>query len=120
MKTILTLGMLVLSSCPPAPNPPAPQDGGSAVVDAGGADASLPASDAAPAPADAAPAPLTACGKACVNLAALGCSEGSAANCASTCDKAQSARLTDMHPDCLAAAKDKAAIRACGPAVKCP
>jgi len=117
MKALFALGLLaLLPSCPPSPTPPAPPEAG--------ADASLIVPDAAPL-VDAAPVavdagPSTPCSRACANMAALGCSEGTALNCASTCEKAQSTRIIDMKPDCLASAKDKAAVRACTSSVKCP
>jgi hypothetical protein len=56
---------------------------------------------------------------ACSNLAALGCAEGLAPNCASVIDHALAARLTDPHAACLAIALSKAGARACG-SVACP
>lgn len=51
------------------------------------------ASDAAPAPSPtlppSPPAPLTVCGNACAALAAIGCSEGKAADCVVTLTQAQ-------------------------------
>lgn len=60
-----------------------------------------------------------ACVRACSRLAAIGCLEGADVACVSTCEHAQATRITDLHPECLAAAKDKQAARACG-SVTCP
>jgi hypothetical protein len=54
------------------------------------------------------------CQTACANLDRLGCPEGKDPLCASTCVKVQSQGLTDVHPECLAAAASPEAARACG------
>lgn len=98
IRTALFLAMLVIPGCPSAPAAP----------DSGDADASFEPAEAA-----------SSCAKACKNLAALGCSEGAAADCTVTCQRTQAARLTDLKPACLSTAKTKAGARACGPAVAC-
>ena len=86
------LACLAFSGCPPTPPvPPGPS----------------PA-------ADAAPAPQTACQAACANLADLGCPEGKDQDCAATCQHAQDARLTDLKPEKLAAAKSIGEVMAVG------
>lgn len=55
------------------------------------------------------------CGRACENLAHLGCAIG---DCEVACQKSQGT-VTDLHPACLAKAQTKEEARACG-SVKCP
>jgi hypothetical protein len=100
------IAAIALVACPPSPVPP---DGG---VDAG---PPSPEIDAAP-PVEAGTSP---CALACANLAAIGCKEGLAPSCTTACEHAQEARITDLHPACLAAAKTKASARACR-SVACP
>lgn len=91
MKLSIIVALLVtLTACPRSPSPPIPD-----------------ASDAA----------ASNCAVACANLAALGCREGIDANCAATCQRSKA--LTDIKPDCLAAAITKESARACG-SVTCP
>jgi len=107
---VLLAGTLLTEACPPSPSPPRPD-----------------ASDASPPPADAATGPGIAdsgkppssCTLACDNLRALACPEGLAGSCAATCEHAETARLTSLHPECLAKATTKAAARACR-SVTCP
>lgn len=82
---------------------------------------------AAECPAKPSPAPVGdaapdagSCAIACSNLASLGCQEGVADNCTSTCEHVETTRLTELHPSCLAAAKTKAEARACSKSVACP
>jgi hypothetical protein len=105
----LAVAVLAMQGCPPSPTPPAPD-----------------ASDAAPPPvADAAPAPIpsvdasTPSTQACVNIARLGCAEGAISNCAATLDHVDATKITKIDIACLAAAKTKAAVRACG-SIACP
>lgn len=103
MKLLIVAVALALEACPPSPALP---------------DASP---DAAPPPiavVDAAP-PLqpdasTPSLAACANLAALGCAEGKAANCAATVDHVVAEKLTPVNVACLTSAKTKAGARACG------
>lgn len=92
IRYAIVLGLVAAQGCPPSPAPP---------------DANV--GDAAP----------STCAAACANLLSLGCHEGVAANCVSSCDYATSSRLTDLHAGCLAAAKSRAEARACG-TVACP
>lgn len=78
------------AECPPKPAPV-------------GLDASRPPGDAS-----------TAAVSACANLAALGCIEGTAGNCAATIDHVAATRLTRIDVACIASASSKAAVRACG------
>jgi hypothetical protein len=91
--SLLVAALLAVPGCPPSP----------LQNDAG--------TDASPDDLDAA---SSACARACKNLAALGCSEGTTPNCVATCQHTQSAKLVDLHPVCLADAKSKAAARGCG------
>jgi hypothetical protein len=50
----------------------------------------------------------------CCHLAAIGCSDGQAANCAVTFDNVQSEGLTDLKPACLLAATSVDQARDCG------
>ena len=84
------------------------------VLDSGASDVMLPV-DAAPAAKDVS---ADWCSDACTNLQRIGCSEGLPANCTSACVKAQTARITDLHPECLAKAKDRQEARGCG-SVRC-
>ncbi|MCL2779616.1 MAG: hypothetical protein FWD73_16620 [Polyangiaceae bacterium] len=88
---------LSLLACQPAPKQPV-QDAGDASVEL---DAASPAA------------------KACANLRRLGCAEGNDDSCVATIEHVQSARITDLHPDCLAEASTKAEARACR-SVVCP
>jgi|WetSurMetagenome_2_1015567.scaffolds.fasta_scaffold713134_2 hypothetical protein len=63
----------------------------------------------APAPTDP-----TSCRDACSNLAKLGCPEGLAANCESTCKRASDEGLTDLRPSCLREATSQEEARSCG------
>jgi len=102
------LTAFALQACPPDPLPPdaGPDAGPTPVV----VDASPPP------PASDASAPSVAL---CAHLAALGCQEGIAANCATVVDHVQAERLADLHVACLMAAQTKAASRACR-SVACP
>ncbi|MCL2726675.1 MAG: hypothetical protein FWD69_19825 [Polyangiaceae bacterium] len=92
-----TITALSLLACQPAPKQPV-QDAGDASVEL---DAASPAV------------------KACANLRRLGCAEGNDDSCVVTIEHVQSARITDLRPDCLAAATTKAEARACK-SVQCP
>lgn len=56
--------------------------------------------------------------KACANLRKHGCSEGfdrpGETSCAATMRRAETEKLTEMHPDCVRAAASLTALRACG------
>lgn len=84
----------VLAGCPPAPTscqPPSPQ-------------------------ADAAPPDGDACERACSNIKALGCPEGepkTGESCVMVCRHTQVTGLTDLQPECLAAARSVDDVRAC-------
>ncbi len=112
---------LVAEACPPPPGPPQPD-----ASDAGPGPPT-PTPDAAPSPpaADASPpAPTdggaTAYARACANLAAVQCSEGTKPNCAAVLEHAQGT-LTTFDVPCLTGAKTKAEVRACKPHnVACP
>jgi hypothetical protein len=81
------LSLMFLAGCPPTPTPdPVPQ----------------------PVPSG------SACVRACSNLEALKCPEGLDPSCAEACQKVQDGRLTDLAPECLAAAKTPAEASACG------
>ena len=95
MKRWSALVFAAMLGCPPDP-----------VVPEGGTDGGLDAK-------------APACVRACSQLARIGCLEGADVGCVSTCQHAQQSRVTDLHPECLAAAKDKQAARACG-SVVCP
>jgi hypothetical protein len=99
-----SLAMLVASTaaeCQPSPTPPMPD-----------------ASDAAPPAVDAG---TSIYARACANLADQHCQEGLAPNCAAVLEHAQTARINDFDPPCLADAGSKDAVRACGRrGVKCP
>lgn len=99
---LLSTIAFALQACPPDPLPPdaGPDAGPTPVV----VDASPPP------PASDASAPSVAL---CAHLAALGCQEGIAANCAVTVDHVQAERITDLRVACLLAAQTKAAARAC-------
>jgi hypothetical protein len=96
VKVLIAAALLTaVFGCPPDPVVPEPE------LDAG-LDAKAPA-----------------CVRACAQLAKIGCLEGADVACVATCQHAQDSRVTDMHPECLAAAGDKQAARACG-SVECP
>jgi hypothetical protein len=97
-NTILTAFALAIWACPPSPAPP----------DSGG--------DAAPPPAPDAGA--TACNIACAQMALAGCPEGLDPSCAKTCQHVVDTTLTTLPLDCLARARTKDDVHACG--VKCP
>lgn len=104
MRILALLLFAMLACChSPAPVPPAPE-AGDASAEAEAPDASLPG---------------VTCASACANLAQLGCPEGISPKCVPTCERIQGSRITDVKPDCLATAKDKAAVRACGLSVRC-
>ena len=109
--------VVACDSCvrPPTPAPPAP------VVDAG------PTPPPAPSPpplvvVDAGPTPqpdwAPGVRDACLNITAIGCTEGGT-SCAGALQKAAAKRLTNVPLACLSAARSKAAVRACG-FVACP
>jgi hypothetical protein len=56
----------------------------------------------------------TSCRDACSHLADLGCAEGLAATCVTTCCQAQSEGITDLHLACLLAAPTTEDVRHCG------
>lgn len=113
MKTF-SIGCLIFAACagcPPRPDPIGPvPDAEITYTEAG--------LDAKPSPIDA--STLTACDLMCRTLRELGCPEGSpdGAVCEVVCTHAQGSRLTDLHPSCVAAARSKAEVRACG-SVRC-
>jgi hypothetical protein len=102
---VALLGARLVAACHPSPPAPLPPDASDAApprsLDASRGDASVLAESA------------------CSNLAALGCEEGRAPNCATVIDRALAARLTDPHAACLAIALSRAGARACG-SVACP
>lgn len=106
MKTratsVLIIFAAVLSAaCPPPPVPPSDTgDGGFVVIDASKPDASSNSGVS------------DDCQTACDNLRSLGCKEGLADNCASTCRRANGT-LTDLNLKCLIAKKTKAEVRTC-------
>ena len=89
--------LMLLMACQPAAQPK--QDAGDASVDLDGA------------------APMAV--RACANLVRIGCIEGLNDSCVTTIERVQNARITDLHPACLADAMNKAEARACG-SVQCP
>lgn len=104
--------------CPPTPSPVTPTNDAS--------DAALPIlTDAtgplAPDDADAAGS-KSACARACVKLASLGCPEAQTPegglSCSLVCSNADANGHFDLKPACIAAAKDVAAVRKCG-SVRC-
>jgi hypothetical protein len=52
--------------------------------------------------------------EACANIASLGCYEGTDPSCAPLMQRAQEARITDLKPSCLAAARSVGEVQACG------
>jgi hypothetical protein len=118
MRSILIASLLLcgigacatLNGCPDQP---------ASVPDAG-SPAPAPAPVTPPAPTASPPEdPTTA---ACAQLAALGCQEGLASNCAVTLRKVADAGVGFgvSQLACLASAASKAAVRGCGPFVACP
>lgn len=95
MIRALLFGLLVVA-CTHAPPPPPPP---------------VPLKDAGP---DASVYVL-----ACDRMGAIGCREGTMANCAEVLEHAAESRLTTLRPDCLAVAQSKADVRNCG-GVTCP
>jgi hypothetical protein len=115
------LPLLVAAQCNPAPLPPSPPD---PVADASPPPSPTPdppaptvVVDAGPAPSP--PAPTTPVEAACANLRALSCSAG-VNGCEATLQHVVDSKLTPVDLGCLTAAKAKAAVRACRPAVACP
>ena len=103
MRSLLFAAAAVLASGPgcttPSPGPDAaPPFDGSIPVDAGVVDG--------------------LCADACARLRVLGCQEGAPA-CEGTCTHVRATGLTELHPECLAAAATKADARRCG-SVTCP
>ncbi len=98
---VMSLGLLA-PACPPSPTPPQPPDvvDDAGVVDEEGRRPSTSAS-------------------ACANLAAVGCIEGRAPDCAAAIDRAVAQRITRVDVSCLSTKKTKAQLRACG-FVTCP
>jgi hypothetical protein len=89
---------LTVAACPPSPvSPGNGNDGG---VDTG----TDPILDAHAA---------TLYQRACSNLASLGCPEGIESSCLKSLEHAQTARLSDFKPECLASASSKTAVRDC-------
>jgi hypothetical protein len=84
---------LAAQGCPPSPSPPPSLDAGA-----------KPVGDAS-----------TSSVAACAHLAALGCAEGTSANCAATIDHVIATRLTRIDVACIIASHDRAAVQACGP-----
>lgn len=114
MKFIMALALrgcvlvaLILYACTPSPLPVTP-------IDASDAAAYYEVVDAAPDP----DAPNDAFAIACLNLRAVGCPEGDNPLCADTMRRAQTARLVNFAPSCVAMQKTAEAIRACAPAWK--
>lgn len=111
MRVVILFVGLLAGECqktPPAPPAPLPTDAGPEAA----------APEAGPVDEDASPRE-SVCARACARLKELGCKEGLAASCVATCERAQAEHLTDLHPDCLAAASTKEAARACK-SVRCP
>lgn len=98
--SIVMTAVSLAAECPPSPAPPGPD----------ASDAGPPVARDASAPVDASSPSATAC----ANLAALGCTEGKAANCAATIDHVLAEHLTTVNVACLSGAKTKAAAHACG------
>lgn len=100
LGAIFVMAMNASGACNPSPSP-GPQPPPSAVGGGG-------------------PLVITdACGRACANLKALGCPEGTdAAQCSAACSHAQGGTF-DLHPECLAAAMTPDSARGCG-SVRCP
>lgn len=62
------------------------------------------------------------CGPMCSRLAAMGCPEGSeniGDGCTIVCQNVQSSKLANLRPQCVSLAANRAAVRACGPSIKC-
>jgi len=119
---LIFLQVAACESCasPLTPRPPIP------VADAGPQLTPPPAPPPTPHPVvvvDAGPPPAPAwapgVGEACANIRAVGCAEGGS-NCPSNLQRAVVKRLTTVPLACLATAKSKAAVRACGSFVACP
>ena len=113
---ILVAALAACRPTPPGPVPPVADADATAPADV--PDAADPA-DAAPERLDA-PAPvLDAYGRACANLAALGCADGVAPSCPRVLARTDAARLVrGLDVACLATATTRAGARACGAA--CP
>ena len=65
---------------------------------------------------DATP-PVNIYSAACANLAAIGCADGTAPNCAAILGQMVSGRMTTVNLPCLTAAKDIPSAVACGAAL---
>ena len=104
--TIFPIVMFGCPSTPPAP-PIEPADVTTATV----------VEDAAPDVVDIANKATDFCPAACANLIKLGCPEGledAGQGCTSVCEHTQSSKLFNMKASCLAAAKTKTEVKACG------
>lgn len=116
MKIASVSFLLCISACPKVvAEQPSPASAASS-ADAGAApsDRSLDARAL-----DAGLAKPDLCELACPRLKLLGCPEGGERECVAVCRHAETSRVTDLRPDCIAAAGSKAAVRACG-TVACP
>lgn len=124
---LLTALLVVLpgASCNPRPAPgPAPTPLPSSQADAG---RPLPPPTPPPVPpappAPPAPPPGPALGdvydRACAAELAAGCSEGKDPKCAARMRDEAGAKIVVVPADCLAAAKTKVAVRACGSYASC-
>ncbi len=127
MKSIALLALFAvvcLVGCPT----PTPVNPGPDAADAVAPPQPIPsAPDASQSIVDAAPMPVaeaggSACQLACANLRSFGCKEGDPTGkgdgeCEKVCDHTSTGAFS-IKPDCLAAAKSAAAVRACG-TVRC-
>ncbi len=128
---IAVLFAILSVGCPPLPVTPIPDASDAQVDDSG--DAMLDAQDAADASSDASDsadaadsmltdgARLSVYARACMNLRARGCAVGFKFDGGQSCEELllhTAGGAFDMKPECLASAKDAAAVRACK-TVKC-
>lgn len=98
------------AACPQKPPSPEPDV---VIVDAA-IDSSVDATADATASVDAG-----LFGAACANLAKLGCKEGAdQPTCVAAFARVEVTHLTDLHPECLAAAHSKLEARNCGKTAK--
>ena len=106
MRPVVALLAVLLVACPSshpaqAPTDPYPPPGGGLQTFPDGSD-------------DAAKSP---CGQACANLKRVGCPEGGAATCYRACTR--QASLERVPVACWISAHDQAAVRSCGPQLRC-
>lgn len=96
--SIVMIAASLAAECPPPPSPPPPPPDVPPAVDAG----------------------ENVYARACANLAINGCSEGLPANCATTLERAHTARIIEADPVCLATKHSKAELRRCSRSIVCP